>query len=99
MKLSTVEIINSDHKTICLGIIVSRERVAFPTYQWEENQSYRAKILCSNGDPQSVAFYELDKVVLWEHRLFKASSIIEVKVNNFFEERNYLHMIPLLCRN
>ena len=98
MILSTIEIVYEKNETICLGVLVSRERVAFPEACWPQNGKIWTFIRYKTKNGLDIKKYKLVNTIKEEDRLFIAEGVTEAIVSNFSKEGNYFHKIPLLNR-
>ena len=78
-----VHISNANRKTVCFGVILKRDRVAFPQKYWQGQKEWAAVAYCCNARNElHGARIPLGRRVPEEMRLYLAEGIMEVEVSS-----------------
>ena len=83
--LSTVFVNGGDKMTATLGVLLDRDRIAFPESYWIKDTGMTVDVLCS--DRKVKALINLEDRIPEKKRLYLAKGIVEVKVSSIAIEQ------------
>ena len=83
-----VHISNAARETLCFGVILERNRVAFPIKYWQGEKGWAAVAYCYNaGNDLLVVRIPLKERIPEEKRLYLAEGIMEVEVSSISKKQ------------
>ena len=87
MYLSTVQVHSYGVGRACLGVLLDRNRVAFPELYWKKDTKIQVCVFCKEGkEKASQICLDLGERIPEEERFYIGQGIIEAKVSIIAEE-------------